>query len=207
MLQLDEQEIKIVKALTRNPRVSDNQIGRQTGVSVRTVNRKRKRLEEEGSLSYYTNLDLGPEGTGQFLARHIYLIKFRLGISQEKIINEVREEPNVRTVYTEMIYKSHLAEIDGHTALVMIIEGRTDDEINIAFNSKIVPALEKNHGKDCIFQVQTIRLGRRIRLFHNYLPMVNMSRGYIKNSWSDDAIFVGPMTAKQKEKMGQIETL
>lgn len=199
MRKLDEQEIKIVKALIRSPRISDNQIGKQTGVSVRTVNRKRKKLEHEGFLSYYTNLDLSSEGTGQFLARHIYLIKFRLGISQEKIINEVKEEPNVRTVYTEMIYESHLAEIDGHTALVMIIEGRTDDEINVGFNSKIVPAMEKNHGKDCIQQVQTIRLGRPIRLFHNYLPMVNMSKGYIKSSWSDDAIFVGPLAPKPKE--------
>ncbi|MBM3898343.1 MAG: winged helix-turn-helix transcriptional regulator [Thaumarchaeota archaeon] len=197
MHKLDEQEIKIVKTLIRNPRISDNQIGKQTGVSVRTVNRKRKKLEQEGLLSYYTNLDMSSEGTGQLLARHIYLIKFRLGISQEKIINEVKEEPNVRTIYTEMIYGSHLAEIDGHTALVMIIEGMTDDQINIGFNSKIVPAMEKNHGKGCIEQVQTIRLGRTIRLFHNYLPMVNMSKGFIKSTWSDEAIFVGPSKPKE----------
>jgi len=198
MRKLDEQETKIVKALIRNPRISDNQIGKQTGVSVRTVNRKRKRLEQEGLLGYYTDLDKSPEGTGQLLARHVYLIKFKLGISQEKIINEVKEEPNVRTIYTEMIYESHLAEIDGHTALVMIIEGRTDDEINVGFNAKIVPALEKNHGKGCIEQVQTIRLGKTIRLFHNYLPMVNMSKGYIKSTWSNGAIFVGPVP-KPKE--------
>jgi len=198
MRKLDEQEIKIVKTLIRNPRISDNQVGKQTGVSVRTVNRKRKRLEQEGLLSYYTNLDMSAEGTAQLLARHIYLIKFKLGISQEKIINEVREEPNVRTVYTEMIYESHLAEIDGHTALVMTIEGRTDDEINVGFNSKIVPAMEKNHGKGCIEQVQTIRLGRPIRVFHNYLPMVNMSKGYIKGTWSDAAIFAGPSAEKEK---------
>jgi len=198
MRKLDEQEVKIVKTLIRNPRISDNQIGKQTGVSVRTVNRKRKKLEQEGLLNYYTNLDMSAEGTAQLLARHVYLIKFKLGISQEKIINEVKEEPNVRTVYTEMIYESHLAEIDGHTALVMIIEGRTDDEINVGFNAKIVPAMEKNHGKGCIEQVQTIRLGKTIRLFHNYLPMVNMSKGYIKGAWSNEAIFVGP-APKPKE--------
>ena len=198
MRKLDEQEVKIVKTLIRNPRISDNQVGKRTGVSVRTVNRKRKKLEQEGLLSYYTNLDMSAEGTVELPARHIYLIKFKLGISQEKIINEVREEPNVRTVYTEMIYESHLAEIDGHTTLVMIIEGRTDDEINVGFNSKIVSAMEKNHGKGCIEQVQTIRLGRPIRLFHNYLPMVNMSKGYIKGTWSDAAIFVGHSAKKEK---------
>ena len=52
--KLDNQEIKIVKALIRNPRISDNQIGLRTGVPIRTVNRKRKKMEEKGLLKYYT---------------------------------------------------------------------------------------------------------------------------------------------------------
>ncbi len=186
---LDKTEIRIVRELIRNPRISDNQISRRTGIPVRTVNRKRKRLEEVGLLSYYTHLNMGSEGTGQLLSRHLYLITFKLGIAQEKLIQEIHEEPNVRTVFSELIYESHLAEIDGHTSLVMIIEGRTDDDINAGFNSRIVPSLQKNHGKDSIVNVSTIRLGPSIRLFHNYIPMVNMERGYLKETWRNDAIF------------------
>ena len=54
MRKIDAQEQKILRALTRNPRHSDNRISAMTGVPVRTVNRKRARLEEEGILSYYT---------------------------------------------------------------------------------------------------------------------------------------------------------
>lgn len=186
---LDKTEIRIVRELIRNPRISDNQISRRTGIPVRTVNRKRKRLEEVGLLSYYTHLNMGSEGTGQLPSRHLYLITFKLGIAQEKLIQEIHEEPNVRTVFSELIYESHLAEIDGHTSLVMIIEGRTDDDINAGFNSRIVPSLQKNHGKDSIVNVSTIRLGPSIRLFHNYIPMVNMERGYLKETWRSDAIF------------------
>jgi DNA-binding Lrp family transcriptional regulator len=186
---LDKTEIRIVRELIRNPRISDNQISRRTGIPVRTVNRKRKRLEEVGLLSYYTHLNMGSEGTGQLPSRHLYLITFKLGIAQEKLIQEIHEEPNVRTVFSELIYESHLAEIDGHTSLVMIIEGRTDDDINAGFNSRIVPSLQKNHGKDSIVNVSTIRLGPSIRLFHNYIPMVNMERGYLKETWRNDAIF------------------
>ena len=71
----------------------------------------------------------------------------------------------------------------------MIIEGETDDDINIGFNSKIVPSLKKNHGKDSIVNVSTIRLGKTIRIFHNYLPMINISQGIIKNEWPETAIF------------------
>ncbi len=186
--KLDTQEIKVVKALIRNPRLSDNQIGIKTGVPIRTVNRKRKKMEEEGFLKYYTELNMGADGTGRFNARHLYLVKFKMGISQSRIIKEVQEEPNVRTVFTDFIYESHIAEIEGHTALALIIEGSSDDEINTNFNEIMVPSLEKNHGKDSIVQITTIRLGKPIRVFHNYLPMVNLSKGRISDRWAEDAI-------------------
>jgi DNA-binding Lrp family transcriptional regulator len=188
MRKLDNQEVKIVKALIMNPRLSDNQIGLKTGVPIRTVNRKRKKMEEEDLLKYYTELNMGANGTARFIARHLYLVKFKLGISQNRIIKEVREEPNVRTVFTDLIYESHIAEIEGHTSLMLIIEGRSDEEINNNFNEIIVPSLEKNHGKDSIIKIITIRLGQPIRLFHNYLPMVNISKGKISKQWTENAI-------------------
>jgi len=188
---LDEYEARILRALVRNPRISDNGVARITGVPVRTVNRKRKRLEEEGLLSYYASLNMGQSGTGEFNARHLYLVRFRLGITQDQIIKEILEEPNIRTVFTDLIYESHIAEIDGHTALAMIMEGRSDDEINNNFNGKIIPSLKKNHGAGSIEEVSTIRLSHPIRLFHNYIPMVNMEKGFIRRDWPSEAIFVG----------------
>ncbi len=188
--KLKKHDIKIIKALIRNPRFSDNKIGRMTGVPIRTVNRKRKIMEEKGLLNYYTELNMSMDGTERFNVRHMYLIKFKLGISQNNIIREVKEEPYVSTVFTEFIYESHIAEIDGHTALVMLIEGSSDDEINVNFNEIIIPSLEKNHGKGSIIEVNTIRIGKTIRLFHNYLKMVNMTKGKMKDKWNDDAIFI-----------------
>ena len=186
---LDNMEKQIVKLLIKNPRISDVKISELTEIPYRTVNRKRQKLENTGLINYYTELNTGIKGTKTFTARHLYLIKFQLGITQERIIKEIKEEPNVKTIFTELIYESHLAEIDGHTALVMIIEGETDDDINIGFNSKIVPSLKKNHGKDSIINVSTIRLGKTIRIFHNYLPMININQGRIKNEWPETAIF------------------
>ena len=48
MAELDKQERQIICALIRNPRYSDNRISSLTGVPVRTVSRKRARLEQEG---------------------------------------------------------------------------------------------------------------------------------------------------------------
>src|SRR4051812_31580855 len=52
MKQLDQQERLIVRQLIRDPRESDNGIGELTGVNVRTVGRKRQRMEQSGVLSY-----------------------------------------------------------------------------------------------------------------------------------------------------------
>src|SRR3954462_13634816 len=60
--ELDEQERRIVRHLIRDPRESDNGIGEATGVNVRTVGRKRQKLEQAGVRSYFPHLDLSSSG-------------------------------------------------------------------------------------------------------------------------------------------------
>ena len=191
MHQLDQQETAILKALIRDPRMSDNQIGGVTGVPTPTVRRKRKKLEDEGLVSYFTALDQQESGTGTFGARHLYLIKFRIGITVKQIVDEIRSEPNVRTIFTDLIYESHIAEVDGRVALVMIIEGKDDKDIIENVQGKIVPSLQKNHGPQSIEEISTLRLLSPIRVFHNYIPMVNMRKSVLNAEWPTDAIFVG----------------
>jgi DNA-binding Lrp family transcriptional regulator len=187
---LDDKDKSILKKLTRDPTMSDNQIAKLTKIPVKTVNRRRKLLEENGIVSYHANINMGKNGTGRFLARHLYIIEFKLGFAQSRLINEIKEEPNVRTIFTDHIYESHIAEVDGRTSLIMLVEGKGDEEVNEAFNTKIIPSLQKNHGVDAIANVRTIRLADPIRIFHNYIFMVNMSKGKIRDSWSENAIFV-----------------
>lgn len=188
---LDQQEEKIVRELIRNPRISDNKIGKKTKVPIRTVSRKRNALEKAGIIRYHLNIDGTQTGTGKFGSRHLHIIKFKLGIPRSQIVKEILEEKNVKFHFAEHIYESHIAEVDGHVALVMILEGRTDDDIVENFNKIIIPSLKKNHGPDSIIEIKTIRLSNPIRIFHNYIPMLNMQNGKIKNEWGDDQIFIG----------------
>jgi DNA-binding Lrp family transcriptional regulator len=191
MHSLDDQERTILKALIRDPRQSDNHISKITGVPTPTVRRKRNRLESEGLLSYFAALDMQEAGTGTFSARHLYIIKFRIGITVKQIVEEIKSEPNVRSVFTDLIYESHIAEMDGRVALVMIIEGKNEADIIENVQGKIVPSLRKNHGPDSIEEISTLRLLGPIRIFHNYVPLVNMSKGVLRTDWTDEAIFVG----------------
>jgi DNA-binding Lrp family transcriptional regulator len=188
---LDEQDKLIIRSLIRDPRDSDNGIGIKTGVSVRTVSRKRQRLEEDGILSYFTNVDNSAAGTGQFLVRQLYIIKFKLGVTYQRLLDDIRSEPKVRSVFTESIFESHIAEMDGHLAMLLIVEGESDQELVHTVHEKIIPSLRRNHGQDSIEEVQTVRMLAPVRMLRNYLLPVNMKNGYLVKDWPDDAIYAG----------------
>jgi DNA-binding Lrp family transcriptional regulator len=188
---LDEQEKAIVRQLIRDPRESDNGVGEATGVNVRTVSRKRDRLEQEGILSYYTNVDLSGDGAKQYNARHLYIIKFKVGITYSQLVQDIRQDSNQQSVFTETIFESHIAEIDGKVALLLFVDGNSDLDIVQRTHEELIPGLLKNHGSDSIESISTIRLLSPVRVMRNYIPIVNMCKGYIRPDWPGDAIYVG----------------
>ncbi len=192
MKELDTQERAIARALIRNPRFSDNRISSMTGIPVRTVGRKRVRLERNGTIKYYTGLDLQADpSSSQPTTQHMVIIKFRLGVTRAQVVEEIRSEANVATVFSELIRDSFIAETDGHIALIMIVERESDGDVADSVQGKIIPSLQKNHGENSIDELRTIRLLGTIRREHNYLPMVNMQDAVLREDWPDEAIFVG----------------
>jgi DNA-binding Lrp family transcriptional regulator len=197
---LDEQERAIVRALIRDPRDSDNAIGLKTGVNVRSVGRKRQRLEEEGILSYYTHVDLSERGTGQFPVRHLYIITFRNGITHSGLVADIQKEPFVRSVFTEVIFESHIAEIDGKLAMLLFIDGASEKDIVETVQGQLIPSLLKNHGENSVEEMRTIRVLSPVRMLRNYILPVNVRSGYLKPDWPDEAIYMGkPAPETQQE--------
>jgi DNA-binding Lrp family transcriptional regulator len=191
MKELDEQERLIVRQLIRDPRESDNGIGEATGVNVRTVGRKRQRLEQAGILSYFTNLDLSAAGTGQFTTRHLYIIKFRIGVTYRQLLEDIKREPFVRSIFTEIIFESHISEIDGKLAMLLFIDGASETDIVQTVQERLIPSLLRNHGENSIEEVSTARILSPVRVMRNYVMPVNMQDGYIRKDWPDEAIYVG----------------
>lgn len=191
MRELDEQERLIIRQLIRDPRESDNGIGETTGVNVRTVGRKRQKLEHEAILSYFTQVDLSPKGTGQFNTRHLYIIQFGVGVTYQQIIDDIAKEDYSDSIFTKITFESHIAELDGKLALLMFFDGASDIDIVQTVQEKIIPRLRQNHGEASIEQISTMRLLAPVRIMRNYLPMVNMHEGYIRKDWPDASIYVG----------------
>lgn len=54
MVELDEADIKILKELQKNSRLSFEELGKRTGISKSTIYRKVKRMEDLGIIRRYT---------------------------------------------------------------------------------------------------------------------------------------------------------
>jgi len=201
MRELDEQERSIARALIRDPRESDNGIGEITGVNVRTVSRKRQRLEQEGVLSYFTHVDLSATGTGQYNTRHLYVIKFCIGMTLRKIQEDIAQEPFVRSIFTEFIFESHIAEMDGKIALLLFIDGASDKDIFVTVQEKLIPSLRRNHGENSIEEISTMRILSPNRVLRNYVPGVNMKDGYLRKDWPNEAIYVGRESREENRRI------
>jgi DNA-binding Lrp family transcriptional regulator len=190
MSRLDEQEIKIIRELIRNPRSSDNNISKRTGVPVMSVNRKRKALEEAGIIRYYTDIEHGENGTDDFHAEQMYCVKFKIGITAQEFINKIRNDKTLNRFNAEHIVFSYVGEKDGHLAFIMVINAHTEADLTESFNGYIVPMLKKNFGEDSIIAIETIKILEPVREHHNYIHGVNMEKGKIKDDWPNDFIFV-----------------
>jgi DNA-binding Lrp family transcriptional regulator len=187
---LDENERKIVRELIRNPRLSDNQIAKNTGVPVMTVNRKRKKMEEENLLRYFTSLDTGEFGTGMFKAKQLYIINFKTELTRNEYIEKVEKDKSFQRFNASYISLSYLGEKDGRLALIMILDAETESTLVDEFNGKIIPHLKEKLGQDAIRGIITTKISNTLRRHHNYLPDINMEKGKMKKEWLNDFIFV-----------------
>jgi DNA-binding Lrp family transcriptional regulator len=95
-MNLDETDVKVLKALTEDARLSSRQIAKQCKISIGTVLSRIKRMEEEGVIKGYTAL-LDQEKLGYELT-----VVTEITVSKGRLLemeNEIARIPNVCCVY------------------------------------------------------------------------------------------------------------
>ncbi len=185
MVKLTDSEVKIVKELIRNPRVSDSQVAKKTGIPVMTVNRKRKQLEEKGVLRYYCSVQL----PGEEKAVELFIVKLKIGITKEDYLSYLKKR-SIEDFYSEHVVQEWLGEKDGHLTIMMVAEARSEGELIDCFNGRIVQNFKNFFGKDCIREVITVQLIEPLREHHNYLPLINIEQGILTKDWLNELIYV-----------------
>lgn len=95
-MHLDETDVKILKALTLDARLSSRQIAKQCGVSIGTILSRMKKMEKEGIIKGYSaQLDHEKLGYELTVVSDVTVSKGRL-LEME---NEIARLPNVCCVY------------------------------------------------------------------------------------------------------------
>jgi DNA-binding Lrp family transcriptional regulator len=95
-MNLDETNVKVLKALTEDARLSSRQIAKQCEISIGTALSRIKKMEEEGVIKGYTAL-LDQEKLGYELT-----VVTEITVSKGRLLemeNEIARIPNVCCVY------------------------------------------------------------------------------------------------------------
>ncbi len=95
-MELDRLDLKILSILLREGRISSRELSRRLGVSVGTVEARRKRLEDMGVIRRYT-VDIDLERLGYIFPVMID-VKVRGGFLRE-VEERLASMPNVQAVY------------------------------------------------------------------------------------------------------------
>ena len=116
-MRLDDTDVKILKTLLSDARLSSRQIAKQCGVSIGTVLSRMKKMEKEGIIkSYSTLLDQEKLGYDLTVVSEITVSKGRL-LEME---NEIARLPNVCSVY----------DVTGLTDAIIVAKFKNREELS-----------------------------------------------------------------------------
>jgi DNA-binding Lrp family transcriptional regulator len=189
---LDEYEKAILKQLIRDPRLSDNQIAKRTGIPLKTVNRKRKGMEESGNLMYFAYFNNSLEGSREFTARKMYVILLDEGITKKRVREAFHADKNPKPFRSKHLLHAFIGEYQGHIIIVAILESLVADDIVEIYNADLVPWLHNAFGPNAINRTMIMDLDIQTRILHNYLPyLFEMPKGRLGDAIKDEWIYVG----------------
>lgn len=98
--KLDETDIRIYMLLRENGKMSDSEIARKLGISVTTVRRRRKRLQDEGILQIIALLLLKAANASYADV----LVKFKQGIKIEEVNEFISDAIKNPRIYEVTLY-------------------------------------------------------------------------------------------------------
>jgi len=132
-MDLDETDVKIMKALTVDARLSSRQIAKQCNISIGTVLARIKRMEKEGIIKGYSAL-LDHEKLGYELT-----VVSEITVSKGRLLeveNEIARLPNVCCVY----------DVTGLIDAVIIAKFKSREELS-KFTKRLlaIPYMERTN--------------------------------------------------------------
>ncbi len=166
--KIEEKDKSIIRELIRNPRVSDSEIAKKAGIPLKTVNRRRRYLEQSNTLNYMTFVNNFSYGTGRFNSLALYTILFEYGITTETLRRMIMsKEYNEHPVVVKHIVVDLVGEKGGMATYTLIITSRAHEDLVEILNADIVPMVKRFVGENSIRGIEENPIRTINRTGHN----------------------------------------
>lgn len=186
-----EKDKLILQELIKNPRASDKAIAQKTGIPIKTVNRRRKALEQKNAITYHAMVNNYATGTQRFNAINLYIFYFNFGITRDAIYKIISSDRFVANPVTKKhIMIDQVGEKDGRAIYSCFLVSRVQSDMIEILNAEILPIFEQILGQKPIFRIEEIKIYTMNKLLHNYLLNMNIDKGRIIESFPDSNLFV-----------------
>jgi DNA-binding Lrp family transcriptional regulator len=188
---LDSVEKSIIRELIRNPQISDNSISKNTKIPLKTVNRKRKKLEKSNIIFYATIVNNYEDGTKTFNSTQQFKIEFNYGISKKQITTILLNKHIVNDpLLRKHIIMDWIGEKDAKVSYNAIISSRVEGDIIEILNLEIIPRFKTLLNSDCISNIEVISNIKMMKFANNYYPKANIKNGRMDHDEKNENIFV-----------------
>ncbi|MFW6230637.1 MAG: winged helix-turn-helix transcriptional regulator [Nanoarchaeota archaeon] len=158
----------ILRELTKNTRATDSRIAKATGIPVKTVNRKRKKLEDAGLVTYGTFINNYETGTKRFNAQCMYTLHFNFGITKEQIKSIILEKSFImHPAVIKHVLFDFVGEKEGRAVYSAILVSRASADMVEILNAEIVPLLTQKLGSNAIAKVEEMTVRFFNKTGHN----------------------------------------
>lgn len=188
---LQEKDKLILSELVRNPRATDKAISQKTNIPIKTVNRRRKSLEEKNVITYMASVNNFTTGTQVFNAISTFTFYFNYGITRDalfKIISSHTFASN--NAVKKHIFVDEVGEKDGRAVYSCFLVSRVQSDMIEILNAEILPLFDVELGHNPIFKIDEIKVYSMNKIFHNYFLNGNIENGRIKESFHDSDLFI-----------------
>ncbi len=187
----DDKDKLILTELVRNPRTTDKDISLKTNIPIKTVNRRRKQLEEKNAITYMATINNSETGSKVFNAISTFTFYFNYGITRDWLFKIITSQKYLTNhAIKKHIFMDSIGEKDGRAAYTFFLVSRVQSDMIDILNAEILPLFEEELGTKPIFKIEEIKIFSMNKILHNYLPHLNIEHGRIKESVPVSDLFI-----------------
>lgn len=164
---MDKKDKKIITELVRNPKITNLEIEKITGIPEKTISRRRQKISQDFT-NLYLEVNNTNDGTKLFQGTACYTITFQNHITRKQLLDKIENGELFQKVPQKHLKHAFLADSIDKIQLMIVIETFNHNELIEILNADIIPVIKQHLGEFAIQSVSKKDNFKPLILFNNY---------------------------------------